>query len=71
MKIKDFTIAFEAGEFKDDILEIITFNIQQRTKRDLVIEKTDNRITVTAPGEVDFHLIEGILGMIKYWKNVQ
>jgi len=71
MKIKDFTIAFEAGEFKDHVMDIITFNIKQRIKRDPVIEKTDNRITVTAPGEVDFHLITGILDMIKYWKNVQ
>ena len=71
MKIKDFTIAFEAGEFKDNVLEIITFNIKQRTKRDLVIEKTDDRITVTIPGEVDFIQITDIIGMIKYWKNVQ
>lgn len=71
MKIKDFTITFEPGEFKDNVLDIITFDIKQRTNRDLVIEKTDNQTTVTAPGEVDFHLITGILGMIKYWKNVQ
>lgn len=71
MKIKDFTITFEAGEFKDNVLEIITFNIKQRTKRELNVEKTDKQITVTVPGEMDFHLLTGILDMIKYWKNVQ
>ena len=71
MKIKDFTITFEEGEFKDNVLDIITFDIKRRTNRDLVIEKTDNRITVTIPGEVDFNQINDIIGMIKYWKNVQ
>lgn len=71
MKIKDFTITFEAGEFKDNVLDIITFNIKQRTKRDLNVEKTDKQIAVTVPGEMDFHLLTGILDMIKYWKNVQ
>lgn len=71
MKIKDFTIAFEAGEFKDHVMDIITFNIKQRIKREPIIEKTDNQIKVTVPGEEDFHRITGILDMIKYWKNVQ
>lgn len=71
MKIKDFTIAFEAGEFKDDVLEIITFDIKRRTNRDIGIEKTDNQTKVTIPGEVDFIQITDIIGMIKYWKNVQ
>jgi hypothetical protein len=71
MKIKDFTIEFEAGEFKDNVLDIITFDIKRRTNRDLGIEKTDNQITVTIPGEVDFIQITDIIGMIKYWKNVQ
>ncbi len=71
MKIKDFTIEFEAGEFKDHVMDIITFNIKRRANRDLVIEKTDNQTTVTIPGEVDFIQITDIIGMIKYWKNVQ
>ena len=71
MKIKDFTITFEAGEFKDNILDIITFDTKRRTNRDLIVEKTDNQTKVTIPGEVDFIQITDILGMIKYWKNVQ
>lgn len=71
MKIKDFTIAFEASEFKDNVKDIITFDIKRLTNRDLIVEKTDNRTKVTIPGEVDFNQITEILGMIKYWKNVQ
>ena len=71
MKIKDFTIAFEAGEFKDNILDIITFDIKRRTDRDLAVKKTENQTKVTIPGEVDFNQINDIIGMIKYWKNVQ
>lgn len=71
MKIKDFTIAFEAGEFKDNILEIVIFDIKRRTNKDLAVEKTDNQTKVTIPGEEDFNQINDIIGMIKYWKNVQ
>lgn len=72
MKIKDFTITFEAGEFNDkNILDIITFDITRRTNKDLVIEKTDKQTKVTIPGEEDFNQINDIIGMIKYWKNVQ
>lgn len=72
MKIKDFTITFEADEFKDDnILNIITFDITRRTNKDLIVEKTDKQTKVTIPGEEDFNQINDIIGMIKYWKNVQ
>ena len=71
MKIKDFTIAFEAGEFKDNIFEIVIFDIKRRTNKDLAVEKTDKQTKVTIPGEVDFNQINDIIGMIKYWKNVQ
>lgn len=72
MKIKDFTITFEADEFKDNnILNIITFEITRRTDKDLIVEKTDKQTKVTIPGEVDFNQITDIIGMIKYWKNVQ
>ena len=72
MKIKDFTITFEADEFKDNnILNIITFDITRRTNKDLIVEKTDKQTKVTIPGEEDFTQITDIIGMIKYWKNVQ
>ena len=71
MKVKDFTIIFEAGAFKDGIMDIITFDIKQRTNRDLNVEKIGDRIQVTVPGEEDLKRITEIIGMIKYWKNVQ
>ena len=71
MKIKDFTITFEADEFKDNVLDIITFDIKRRTNKDLIVEKTDKQTKVTVPGEEDFQRITDILGVIKYWKNVQ
>lgn len=71
MKVKDFTIIFEAGVFRDDIMDIITFDIKQRTNRDIVFEKIGNRMQVTVPGEEDLKQITDIIGMIKYWKNVQ
>lgn len=71
MKVKDFTIIFEAGVFRDDIMDIITFDIKQRTNRDIVVEKIGNRMQVTVPGEEDLKQITDIIGMIKYWKNVQ
>lgn len=71
MKVKDFTIILEAGVFKDGIMDIITFDIKQRTNRDLNVEKIGDRIQVTVPGEEDLKRITEIIGMIKYWKNVQ
>lgn len=71
MKIKDFTIIFEAGEFEDkNVLNIITFDITRRTDKDLIVEKSDKQTKVTIPGEEDFNQITDILGLIKYWKNV-
>lgn len=71
MKVKDFTIIFEAGVFKDNIMDIITFDIKRRTNRDIIVEKIGNRMQVTVPGEEDLKQITEIIGMIKYWKNVQ
>lgn len=71
MKVKDFTIIFEAGVFKDNVMDIIQFDIKRRTNRDLIVEKIGNRMQVTVPGEEDLQKITDIIRMIKYWKNVQ
>ena len=71
MKIKDFTIQFEKDEFKTSILNIITHDMSQKFNGEVAVIETEAGTTVTIKGEQDFDKIREIMGVIRYWRNVQ
>ena len=71
MKIKDFTIQFEKDEFKPAIQDILTHDISRKFDSGVVVTTLEACTTITIKGDQDFDKIREVIGLFKYWQNVQ